>query len=246
MAILFSPSEGKEIYNTESFNLQDLPFSKELFPLRKGILQRYVSILNADKPKLCTHTGIKNDKELEELRKAHLDLGLSALFRYNGIAYKCLNPKTLNKSSLEFLNHNLIIFSNLFGPVFGGSLVPYYKLKQGQSLDGLKIESDYRPLLGPLLDDYLSQELVIDLRAGFYEKFYSPKITYITMQFFKNGKKVSHWAKAYRGYAVRELALAQPKTQDEFESISFAGLQIKEIIRQKNATHYCFNIIDSL
>lgn len=246
MTVLFSPSEGKAISNTNPFDIHNLPFGNTLSNLREDILQRYISILNSSDEILSIHTGLKDENELSQLRNTSLSNGTSALFRYTGVGYKYLNPTTINKSALDFLYHNLIIFSNLFGPIYGGSIIPYYKLKQGQSLNGFKSENYFKPLLNPLLDAQLAGDFVLDLRAGFYEKFYLPKIQYSTMQFYKDGKKVSHWAKAYRGKVLRLLSQLQPNSQSEFEQISFEGLQIKEILRQKNATHYCFDIIDSL
>jgi cytoplasmic iron level regulating protein YaaA (DUF328/UPF0246 family) len=246
MYILFSPSEGKDSSNCHDFNFKNLPFHNHLGALREDIFNQYISLINSNQKCASQLTGLKNEADLEQLRNTPLDRGLEALYRYNGVAYKYLDPKTIHQNGLDFLNTNLIIFSNIFGPIFGNTPIPYYKLKQGQSLDGFKIESHYKPLLNPILDEYLQGNFVLDLRAGFYEKFYSPKIPYSTMQFFKDGKKVSHWAKAYRGKVARELSKFQPQSQSEFEAISFEGLHVKEILHQKNITCYCFNIIDSL
>jgi len=246
MIILFSPSEAKALHNSDSFDLFNLPFNEKLSSLRNSIFEKYNAILQADDKTLCMHSGLSKAEELKELRDAPMDLGLCALYRYSGVAYKYLSAQTLDKNAIAFLNNHLLIFSNLFGPIFANSVIPYYKLKQGQSLDGFKVEVACKPLLNPLLDAKFENEFVLDLRAGFYEKFYSPKIPYATMQFYKNGKKMSHWAKAYRGKVVRALAQNRPNNQSEFESISFEGLHVKEILRQKHATHYCFDILDAL
>jgi hypothetical protein len=246
MTILFSPSEAKSLLNTDRFKISNLPFQESLLTLREDILEKYKKIVSGDKKNLSIHTGLNKSDELDQLSSAPLDQGICALYRYTGVAFKYLDADSLENKELDFLYKNLLIFSNLFGPIYGGDIIPYYKLKQGQSLNGFKVENAYKPILNPLLDEKLNNSFVLDLRAGFYEKFYTPKIPYCTMQFFKEGKKISHWAKAYRGKVVRTLAIYRPSTQSEFEDISFEGLQIKEILRQKNATHYFFDISDAL
>ncbi len=246
MVILFSPSEAKVSHNDSAFKLTDLPYNETLFQLRQTLFDKYKNILHSDKSNLRALSGLKKDCELDLLINTPLNQGIKALFRYSGVGYKYLSANTLNQDATNFLYKHMIIFSNLFGPIYADSIIPYYKLKQGQNLDGLNIQNHYKKLLSPLLDEVLKGKFVLDLRAGFYEKFYTPKIPYATMQFFKNGKKVSHWAKAYRGKVARALAQYQPSSQKEFEDISFEGLQIKEILHQKNATHYCFDIKDSL
>jgi cytoplasmic iron level regulating protein YaaA (DUF328/UPF0246 family) len=62
------------------------------------------------------------------------------------------------------------------------------------------------------------------------------------MKFKKNGKVVSHWAKAYRGKVLRELAKYQPNSIEEFENINFDGLAIEEIIEKKLKREYIFKI----
>lgn len=135
-----------------------------------------------------------------------------------------------------------MIFSNLFGPLLGSDEIPYYKFKQGESIDDFKPELFYKENFSPDIDSYIGDDLIIDLRAGFYEKFYKINSPYITMKFIKNGKVVSHWAKAYRGKVLRKLAQVQPNTIDEFENINFEGLHVEEILVKKLKREYIFKI----
>jgi cytoplasmic iron level regulating protein YaaA (DUF328/UPF0246 family) len=137
----------------------------------------------------------------------------------------------------------MIIFSNLFGSILAKYPIPNYKLKQGEKLDSFTIEKFYKEHFSDSLDVLLENEFTIDLRAGFYLKFYTPKINHITMKFLKNGKVVSHWAKAYRGAIAKELAHFQPENEQEFQKIHFENLEIKEIIKRKNSNEYTFNIV---
>ncbi|MCH9813229.1 MAG: YaaA family protein, partial [Epsilonproteobacteria bacterium] len=89
----------------------------------------------------------------------------------------------------------------------------------------------------------LDDEFIIDLRAGFYLKFYTLKIPHITLKFYKGDKVVSHWAKAYRGKVVKALAKHQPQNEVAFQKIEFDNLQIREIIKRKQSSEYIFDII---
>ena len=62
------------------------------------------------------------------------------------------------------------------------------------------------------------------------------------MKFIKNGKVVSHWAKAYRGKVLRKLSQVQPNTIEEFENINFEGLHVEEILVKKLKREYIFKI----
>ena len=53
---------------------------------------------------------------------------------------------------------------------------------------------------------------------------------------------MSHWAKAYRGIVLREIAKAGIETLDEFMKLSIEGLSIKEIQTKKNKTEIIYEI----
>ena len=141
-----------------------------------------------------------------------------------------------------------MIFSNLFGVLKAGDVgLPDYKLKQGETFNNLKIEKFYMDNFSFALDKYLENEDIIDLRAGFYEKFYKINKPYVTMKFIKDGKVVSHWAKAYRGIILKLLAKNSIKTIsifinssivfiEELMNMEIENLSIEEIKKQKNKT----------
>ena len=93
-----------------------------------------------------------------------------------------------------------------------------------------------------VLDEYLKDEDIIDLRAGFYEKFYKIEKPYTTMKFIKDGKVVSHWAKAYRGIILKLLAQNNIKTIDELMNMEIQNLKIEEIKKQKQKTEIVYSI----
>lgn len=236
MYILFSPSEGKKLEGDfPALNTQELLFP-QLQESRQPLLKTYNElILKGSEEQLHDLTGIKKE---EEIRKYRHDLFTSAtmpaLQRYDGVAYDYLDLSTLSQNEKDYLYKQTVIFSNLFGPLRGGDLIPAYKFKQGSTLDGIVTEKVYKKEFSSALDTLLEDELVLDLRAGFYEKFYALQKPFITMKFLKGGKSVSHWAKAYRGKVLRTLAQIQPKDEKELLDTDYDGLKFIESIPYKS------------
>jgi cytoplasmic iron level regulating protein YaaA (DUF328/UPF0246 family) len=54
------------------------------------------------------------------------------------------------------------------------------------------------------------------------------------MKFIKNGKVVSHWAKAYRGIVLREMAKNKIKTEQDLLNLQIDKLTLIEIQETKN------------
>jgi len=243
MKILFAPSETK----TEGGS--NPPILNKHFELyhdkKESVLKLYQDFLNtASYAQLEKLFGIKKEQEILKYQKIDIyhDNTMPAILRYTGVAYDYLDYPTLDKDAQNFLDNSLIIFSNLLGAIKASESIPNYKLKQGEKIDDFAIEKFYKKESSLELDTYLKDELIIDLRAGFYDKFYLPNKPYITMKFIKDGKVVSHWAKAYRGKVVRELAKQQPQNEAAFSEIVFEGLAIQEITQKKNKKEYVYTI----
>ncbi len=245
MYLLFSPSEAKSALSPFS-SPYSLSFP-QLNPVRKEVLLRYEALLSQGSPEVLAKLfGLKEFEEIALLRSQNpfSSPTQKALFRYTGVGYTHLNPSALPPEAITFLEKHLIIFSNLFGPLLGGDTLPLYKVKQGETLQGLATQTLYKTHATPLLDKLLGGHLVVDLRAGFYEKFYIPSVPYIRPLFYKKGKVVSHWAKAWRGLLARELALWQPQTEDAFNAMAIEGLKIEEIQCKGMQKNYLFSIMD--
>ncbi|WP_322897396.1 peroxide stress protein YaaA [Aliarcobacter skirrowii] len=120
--------------------------------------------------------------------------------------------------------------------------IPDYKLKQGESFNNLKIEKFYSDNFSKAIDDYLKDEDILDLRAGFYEKFYTIKKPYKTLKFIKDGKVVSHFAKAYRGEILKIIAQNSVKTFEDFMNLELKNLKLEEIKEQKLKTEIVYSI----
>jgi len=246
MYILFSPSEGKKLDGDfPSLKMTELLFPK-LQDKRLPLLKEYNElILQGSQEQLHKLTGIKKDEEIQKYKHdLFASATMPALQRYDGVAYDYLELSTLSQEEKEYLYKQTIVFSNLFGPIRGGDLIPAYKFKQGSTLNDIATEKIYKKEFSSALDILLENQLVVDLRAGFYEKFYALTQPFITMKFLKGGKSVSHWAKAYRGKVLRTLSQVQPNDEKELLAIQYDGLEfIESIPYKKHGTMLVYEVL---
>jgi len=243
MKILLAPSETKKTGGKDSFTPSSLLFN-ELVPHRKKLLHTYINILQqGDMKVLSKMFGIKKEADILKYKKDIIhELTMKAIERYTGVAFDYLGYEKLDTTAQTFIDNNVILFSNLFGPIRSSDLIPEYKLKQGEAVGDIKPEKFYHEHSAHLMEEYLKEKEILDLRAGFYDKFYKPTKPYTTLKFIKDGKVVSHWAKAYRGIVLREIAKAGVTTMDDFMKLPIEGLSIHEIQTKKNKTEIVYNI----
>jgi len=242
MKILLAPSETKTHGGCENFFLENLLFPA-LTSTRKTILHTYINILQKNNlEELSTMFGLKKEADLNYHNRDIIhELTMKAIERYTGVAFDYLNYTELNSKQKSYIDNNVILCSNLFGFLRADDMIPEYRLKQGAAIGDLKPEKLYKEQ-SHLLEDYLKDEDILDLRAGFYDKFYKPTKNYTTLKFIKNGKVVSHWAKAYRGIVLREVAKAEITNLEDFMKLSIENLSIDEIQTKKNKTEIIYTI----
>ena len=240
LKILFSPSEGK---NSGGTALKQSLLGA--LNARDEILNTYNKIVQSGNEDVIKNLfGIKKFSACEPYVTDIFSSDLMpAIERYQGVAYDYLEYKEQDKQTQEYLQKNTIIFSNLYGPIFGGDAIANYKVKQGNSIGDILPEKFYKERFSYQLDLLLGDSEILDLRAGYYDKFYKVTKPYTTLKFLKDGKTVSHWAKAYRGIVLRELAKNKIASIEAFMSLEIEGLQIKEIKVIKNKTEIIFDII---
>jgi len=242
MKILLAPSETKTHGGCENFSLESLLFP-ELNSTRKTIIHQYINILQKNNfEELSKMFGLKKEHDIAyHNREIIHELTMKAIERYTGVAFDYLNYANLNSTEKSYIDSNVILCSNLFGFLRADDMIPEYRLKQGASVGELKPEKLYKEQ-SYLMEEYLKDEDILDLRAGFYDKFYKPTKAYTTLKFVKNGKVVSHWAKAYRGIVLREVAKANINSLEEFMKLSIENLSIEEIQTKKNKTEIIYTI----
>ncbi|MDR1976891.1 MAG: YaaA family protein [Campylobacteraceae bacterium] len=245
LKILFSPSESKSTLSPHKRNLENSLWEKEEFYKRLFCINLYNQILQEkNQAELSKLFGLKQQSQMEELLPINplLCPTQKAALRYDGVAYKQLNYVSLNANAQDFIDTNVMIFSNLLGPILAGDYLPYYKLKQGENLRGFEGASYYKEAFSSKIDEWVEGNFIVDLRASFYEKFYTLKKPHIAMKFYKEGKILSHFAKAYRGLALKDLAINRPKDEEEFGKIAFEGLSLIDIKKFKLKKEYAYEI----
>jgi len=244
MKILLAPSETKVMGGEDNVNADTL-FFDALHSKQQKLISLYTqSVLRDSDEQLSKMFGIKKLSEIAHYRQDITTLPtMKAIQRYSGVAFDYFDYASLDHQAQEYINKNLIIFSNLFGVLKANDLIPEYKLKQGEPIGEIKTDRFYKESITQILDEYLKDEDILDIRAGYYDKFYKPSQPYTTLKFIKNGKVVSHWAKAYRGNVLREIAKHQINTLEAFMQLEIENLMINEIKTIKNKTEIVYDII---
>ncbi len=247
MKILLAPAEIKlsggedKYFSKDNFKLTDI------FEYRQEIFRNYEDfLLNNNQDGLSNWFGIKKLNDVDKYSKSLATKPtMKAINRYIGVAFEALDYNSLEKVSQKYIDENVLIFSNLFGVLNASDLIPDYKYKQGAKLPNIDVEKFYKQNLKDTLDKYLGEEIV-DLRAGYYEKFYKTTAPTITFKFLKDGKVVSHWAKHYRGLVVRAMALNNISNFVELMNMPIDGLKLEEIQEKKNVKTLIMSINPSL
>ncbi|HHO42420.1 MAG TPA: YaaA family protein [Epsilonproteobacteria bacterium] len=243
MKILLAPSETKSQGGSEIFSLENL-FGPSLFDIRKELIANYQeSIKTVEKSTLMF--GLKKSQEIEYYRQIALESpAKKAVLRYTGVAFDYLDYQSLDFQSQNYLDKHLLIFSNLFGVLRACDLIPEYRVAQGAKIGDIQVDKRYKKEITKTLDEYLADEDILDIRAGYYDKFYTPNKPYTTLKFLKRGKVVSHWAKAYRGKVLREVAKNKIENITDFIALPIDGLSLVEVQKRKLKTEIIYEIGD--
>lgn len=247
MKILFSPSETKYQGGIKDKITKNSFIFPELYNYRLEAIKQYQNFIDkASDSELSKLFGTKKQDVINYYKGNLLEKDTKKVIeRYNGVAFDYLKYNQLNKIEQNYIDNNVIIFSNLFGPILcGDSGLPDYKLKQNEKIEDIALDKFYKTHFSDTIDKYLENEDIIDLRAGFYEKFYKIKKPYYTMKFIKNNKVISYWAKAYRGIVLKNIAQNNLQTIDELLNLNIENLKLLEIREIKFKNEILFNIIE--
>ncbi len=124
------------------------------------------------------------------------------------------------------------------------TLLPYYNLHQGKGKGAFALKTLYKNLK-PSIDEILENDEVLDLRAEAYLKVYQVDKCkhYTQVVFLKNGKRVSHYAKHYRGIYARVVAQKGVDSSRELEHLAFDELSLYDKKAFENATILTYEVI---
>ncbi len=245
MIILFAPSEGKKEGGSLPPLNQDSLLFPEFYSKRFEVIRQYEQLTqNGSDKELYALFGIKDPTEYARYQQTFTAAPtMKAIERYDGVAYDYLNYQSLSLEAKNYIDQNVILFSNLFGPIRSGDSIPDYKLKQGSQIGACAPEKYYKEYFSTLLDEMVGDQEILDIRAGFYDKFYIPSKQTTTLKFLKEGKVVSHWAKAYRGTLLREAAIHHVKSIQELLALNIEGLFLNEIVETKKKKEIIYTIV---
>ena len=125
MKILLAPSETKKSGGELSFNPSTLLFDT-LTPHRIKLLHTYTNVLQqGDMQTLSKIFGIKKEADILKHKKNIIhELTMKAIERYTGVAFDYLGYNELEKGAQKYVDENVILFSNLFGPIRENDLIP--------------------------------------------------------------------------------------------------------------------------
>lgn len=141
---------------------------------------------------------------------------LTAAELYTGVLYDNLSLATLGPDATKRAEERLLIFSGLWGVLRITDRIPPYRLSMAVNLPPLGgLAAFWRPAITKELDRLPG--LVIDMRSGTYAGAWKPGDRSVSIRIFKDGKVVSHMAKATRGEIARALldSAADPATPGE-------------------------------
>ncbi|MDP1785188.1 MAG: YaaA family protein [Sulfuricurvum sp.] len=244
MVILFAPSEGKRPGGeAPSLSSMSLIFP-HLYDKRLEVISKYQNVIrDGEYSDLKELFGLKDEKEFERFKIPYdRALTMKAIERYDGVAYDYLGYGRLSCEEQSYIDEKVILFSNLFGPISAGDFIPDYKLKQGASINTMAPEKFYKKHFTGPLDELIGDQEVLDLRAGFYDKFYTCDRPPMTLKFLKEGKVVSHWAKAYRGIVLRTMAQNQIRSLSDFRAMKIDGLTITDVVETQKKQEIIYTI----
>lgn len=236
MKILLAPAETKNQGGDLNSYCKENFFLEKLFEKRDEVFNTYEKLLdNSSIEELSSWFGLKKLDEVARYKESLVNKpSMKAIQRYNGVAFDAIEYDNLDEKAQTYIDENVLLFSNLFGPIKANDLIPDYKYKQGAKLPNFAVEKFYMENFTEALDEYVGEE-IIDLRAGHYEKFYKvKKANVLTFKFLKDGKVVSHWAKHYRGALLKHLAQNNIVSLADFMNSEIPGLKLVEIQEKKN------------
>jgi cytoplasmic iron level regulating protein YaaA (DUF328/UPF0246 family) len=141
---------------------------------------------------------------------------LPAADLYTGVLYEKLGLGTLTDEARKRAEESVLIFSGLWGVLRIIDRVPPYRLSMGVTLPVLGgLAAFWRPAVSKELERL--DGLVVDLRSATYAGAWQPGERSVAVRVFRDGKVVSHMAKATRGEIARTLLEtgADPATPGE-------------------------------
>jgi cytoplasmic iron level regulating protein YaaA (DUF328/UPF0246 family) len=216
--ILLPPSEGKAAAGEgPALDLAALSFPS--LP-RQTVLEALTALCG--RPEAQSVLGLSEGQigEIAKNLRLRTAPALAAAELYTGVLYDNLGLASLSPETAGRAAESLLIFSGLWGLLRTTDRIPPYRLSMGVRLPPLGgLGAFWRRSLTPVLD--AEPGLVVDLRSSTYTAAWQPGGRGVAVRVLKDGKVVSHMAKATRGVIARSLleSGADPQTPDELTKV---------------------------
>ena len=236
MYILLSPSK------TQDYNFSSMLYEKTsiLFPYSviklvdqlKKLDELELSKLLKISPKLASKTSAYykqfNIDQLDSNAK-------QALFAYQGDVYESLEPTTLKKSDVDYLQEHLLIISGLYGLVRPLDLIQAYRLEMGSKLytDNQVLYKYWSNIITDKLNELGAKNnnsFIINLASVEYSqaivqsKLKAKFINISFTEYFNNKyQTVGIYAKKARGKMTRFLAVNNISQAKDIKNFDYDG-----------------------
>lgn len=218
--IVLPPSEGKAaLGDGPALDLPQLSFSS-LNASREVVLDSLGALCEGAEAQVVLGLSPGQLGEIGKNQTLRTAPTLKAADLYTGVLYENLGLASLPPEASGRAAESLLIFSGLWGLLRITDRVPPYRLSMGVKLPSLGgLGSYWRRSITPVLD--AEPGLVVDLRSSTYAAAWRPGDRAVTVRVLRDGKVVSHMAKATRGAIARSLLEegADPQTPGELAKI---------------------------
>ncbi|MDP9840909.1 peroxide stress protein YaaA [Streptosporangium lutulentum] len=220
MLIVLPPSEGKAaLGDGPALDLPRLSFPS-LNASREAVLGALDTLCDGPEAHLVLGLSPGQLGEIGKNQALRTAPTLKAADLYTGVLYDNLALASLSPEAAGRAAESLLIFSGLWGLLRITDRVPPYRLSMGVRLPPLGgLGAYWRRSITPVLD--AEPGLVVDLRSSTYAAAWRPRGRAVAVRVLRDGKVVSHMAKATRGVIARSLLEADtdPQTPEELVKI---------------------------
>lgn len=194
---------------------------------------------------LSIHRKMKISKDLAQKTYDYYQTfgneSLSAIYAYDGYAFKGLDVFSLNEKALLYMKNHLYILSGLYGLLRPYDGISYYRLEmQDQTI--LNLYRYWKKKINDYMNQQHPNEWIINLASHEYSKIIEPSKHVLTISFLQkmNGqyKTISMHAKKARGMMAKHLISNPIDDISQIKSITFDGYHYDEHL--SNTFEYVF------
>ncbi|TFW30969.1 peroxide stress protein YaaA [Massilia horti] len=237
MLIVLSPAKSLDLDSPPTTELHTIPDFIDRAAELIAVLRDYSPGQIAELMSLSDQLAMLNVSRYAHWHPDHSD-GRQAIMAFNGDVYTGLDARSMNLTSLDYVQAHVRILSGLYGLLRPLDLIHPYRLEMGTRLPNPR-GKDLYTFWGTVVTDALNQQVkangaqaLVNLASEEYFKSVKPKllnVPVITPVFedWKNGKYkiISFFAKRARGMMARYAAvngITDPESLKGFDVDGYA------------------------